>query len=111
MKINIVGKNISVTQGLQEKITKKLSALNKYIIIDDEDVANALHEGEVRGKNIKHQKNLELRKKGDGVADLDSATAESSQNGDNQPDFGALGRMARGGSIWERGGEKRIRNR
>lgn len=42
MKINIVGKNISVTQGLQEKITKKLSALNKYIIIDDEDVANVL---------------------------------------------------------------------
>ena len=42
MKINIVGKNSSVTQGLQEKITKKLSALNKYIIIDDEDVANVL---------------------------------------------------------------------
>ncbi|MDD7281188.1 ribosome hibernation-promoting factor, HPF/YfiA family [Floccifex sp.] len=42
MKINIVGKNISVTKGIQEKVNKKLSVLNKYIIIDDNDVANVL---------------------------------------------------------------------
>ena len=70
------------------------------------DVADAAHEGEVRGKNRKHVKNLELRKKGDGTAELDSANAENKQT-DNQPDLGAVGRAARRGNIWERGNEKR----
>ncbi|MGN1275484.1 MAG: ribosome hibernation-promoting factor, HPF/YfiA family [Floccifex sp.] len=42
MKINIVGKNVTVTQGIQEKIKKKLSGLNKYVIIDENDVCNVL---------------------------------------------------------------------
>lgn len=42
MKIKIVGKNISVTNAIEEKISKKLSILNKYFIIDDEDTANVL---------------------------------------------------------------------
>ena len=108
----LIGKMFVVANDvIRGKFTKEALDMFRLAASHDEDVANASHEGEVRGKNIKYQKNLELRKKGDGVADLDSATAEPSQNGDNQSDFGALGRMARGGSIWERGGEKRIRNR
>lgn len=42
MKVNITGKNISVTQAINDKINKKLAILNKYFIIDDEDTANVL---------------------------------------------------------------------
>ena len=42
MKVNIVGKNVSVTQAISDKITKKLEGLDKYIIIGDSDVANVL---------------------------------------------------------------------
>ena len=73
-------------------------------------MADAAHEGEVRGKNTKHVKDLELRKKGDGTADLDSANAETKPT-DNLPNLGALGRASRRGNIWERGNEKRIRIR
>lgn len=42
MNINIVGKNISVTKALEDKITKKLNNLNKYFIIDENDTAKVL---------------------------------------------------------------------
>ena len=42
MKVNIVGKNITVTQGISEKINKKLDVLTKYFIIGEDDVANVL---------------------------------------------------------------------
>lgn len=42
MKVTIVGKNISVTNALEDKITEKLNGLNKYFIIDDNDVAKVL---------------------------------------------------------------------
>ncbi len=42
MKINVVGKNVTVTQGISDKIHKKLEVLNKYFIVDDEDTANVL---------------------------------------------------------------------
>lgn len=42
MKVNITGKNISVTQAINDKINKKLAILNKYFIIYDEDTANVL---------------------------------------------------------------------
>ena len=42
MKVNIVGKNITVTEAIAEKIKKKLTVLNKYFIIDDDDTANVL---------------------------------------------------------------------
>lgn len=107
----LIGKMFVVANDvIRGKFTREALDMLRLAASHDEDVANAAHEGEVRGKNIKHQKNLELRQKGDGTADLDGATAEP-QNGDNQPDFGALGRMTRNGNIWERGGEKRIHNR
>jgi putative sigma-54 modulation protein len=42
MKVNIVGKNVAVTQAINDKITKKLDNLTKYFIIDDDDTANVL---------------------------------------------------------------------
>ena len=42
MKVNITGKNITVTQAIADKINRKLAILNKYFIIDDEDTANVL---------------------------------------------------------------------
>ena len=42
MKINIVGKNISITEAIQSKIEKKLNTLHKYFIFADEVVAHVL---------------------------------------------------------------------
>ncbi|WP_296240601.1 ribosome-associated translation inhibitor RaiA [uncultured Faecalicoccus sp.] len=42
MKINVVGKNVTVTQGISDKIHKKLEVLNKYFIVGEEDTANVL---------------------------------------------------------------------
>ena len=107
----LVGKLMIVANDvIRGKFTKETLDMFRLAQNHDQDVADAAHEGEVRGKNSKHLNKLELRKKGDGTADLDSASAEVQQH-DNQPDFGALGRMARKGDVWERGGMKRIHNR
>lgn len=42
MKITIVGKNIPVTQALEDKITKKLKGLEKYFLIGENDEAKVL---------------------------------------------------------------------
>ena len=42
MKVQIYGKNIPVTQAIEEKIEKKLDHLAKYFIIDDSVVANVV---------------------------------------------------------------------
>lgn len=42
MKITIVGKNIPVTQALEDIITKKLKGLEKYFLIDENDEAKVL---------------------------------------------------------------------
>lgn len=42
MKVNIVGKNLTVTDGISQKINKKLDALTKYFIINEDDTANVL---------------------------------------------------------------------
>lgn len=107
----LVGKLMVVANDvIRGKFTKETLDLFRLAQNHDRDVADAAHEGEVKGKNSKHLESLQLRKKGDGTANLDSANAEARPT-DNQPDFGALGRMARKGNIWERGGERRIHNR
>lgn len=42
MKVQIYGKNITVTPAIAEKIEKKLAHLEKYFIIDDSVVANVV---------------------------------------------------------------------
>ena len=40
MKVNIHGKNVEITKGMEEKIEKKLAFLEKYFVIDENTVAN-----------------------------------------------------------------------
>ena len=42
MKVQIYGKNISITQGMQEKLENKLKFLDKYLIIDENLTANVV---------------------------------------------------------------------
>lgn len=42
MKVQIYGKNITVTEAIAEKIQKKLNHLEKYFIIDENVVANVV---------------------------------------------------------------------
>ena len=35
MKVSIRGKNIALTEGIETKINKKLSMLDKYFIVSD----------------------------------------------------------------------------
>lgn len=51
MKVQIYGKNISITQGMSEKVEKKLKFLDKYFIIDESIIANVIvkvHNNDVR---------------------------------------------------------------
>ncbi len=42
MKVQIYGKNITVSAGIQEKVESKLKVLDKYIIIGDDVIANVV---------------------------------------------------------------------
>lgn len=42
MKINIRGKNVDITDGMRERVEDKLGFLEKYILIDENTVANVL---------------------------------------------------------------------
>ncbi|MCF0116042.1 MAG: ribosome-associated translation inhibitor RaiA [Erysipelotrichaceae bacterium] len=42
MRFEIIGKNINVTEGMREKIEKKLSFLDKYLIIDPNTIARVV---------------------------------------------------------------------
>ena len=42
MKFEIVGKNVSVTEGMRAKIEKKLSFLEKYLLIDPSTTARVV---------------------------------------------------------------------
>ena len=42
MKVQIYGKNVTITPGMQEKVETKLKFLQKYFIIDDSVTANVL---------------------------------------------------------------------
>ena len=42
MKVQIYGKNVTITQGMQEKVENKLKFLDKYFIIDDNLIASVV---------------------------------------------------------------------
>lgn len=75
----------------------------------DADVEQAQLEGEVAGRNAKIEEKLRKGKKGDGTVPLDGKNGGA----DTTPkrDLGALDRLDRSKSIFERGGEKRIPRR
>lgn len=61
MKVNIVGKNITVTEGISDKIHKKLDVLTKYFIISEDDVANVLVRTYPTNKKLKLQSQRVMR--------------------------------------------------
>ena len=42
MRFEIVGKNVDVTEAMREKIETKLTALDKYLIIDEDTIARVV---------------------------------------------------------------------
>lgn len=105
----IIGKLMSVANDvIQGKFTKDALEMFRLAADHDKDVADAAYTGEVKGRNANIDKNLRLRKKSDGTADLDGKNADVRRTG-AEPDFGALGRDKR--SIWDAGNERRIHNR
>lgn len=52
MKVQIYGKNITVTQGIAEKVENKLKSLDKYFIINDEVTANVVVRVYPQGQKI-----------------------------------------------------------
>lgn len=80
-----------------EDIKMAIKAMNH-----DADVAQAAHEGEVKGRNAKIDEKLRLKQKGDGAANLDGKNGGAGVK-KNMPNLGALDRFGDGESIWERG--------
>ena len=52
MKVQIYGKNITVTPALAEKVEKKLSTLDKYFLIDENTTANVVVRTYTKGQKI-----------------------------------------------------------
>lgn len=102
---------VDANNVIRGKFSKEMLEMRLMGKNHDKDVNDAAAEAEVRGKNSKHMEHLKLRQKGDGTANLDSASADGNNGGDNQPNFGAIGRMARKKNIYEAGNEKRTRYR
>ena len=42
MKVNVIGKNVAITEGMKEAITAKLKKLEKYSFINENDTAKVL---------------------------------------------------------------------
>ncbi len=56
MKVQIYGKNITVTPAIAEKIEEKLNLLEKYFIMDERVVANVV----VRVYPTKHKNEVTI---------------------------------------------------
>lgn len=54
MKYTVTGKNISITKAMDESIQKKLSVLDKYILIDDNTTARVV------ARTYKHSQKVEV---------------------------------------------------
>ena len=52
MKVQIYGKNITVTPAIAEKIEKKLNMLNKYFIIEGSEVSLMFFDGELLSVSV-----------------------------------------------------------
>ena len=76
----------------------------------DADIEQAQMEGEVAGRTAKIEEKLRKGKQGDGTVALDGKNGGGT-NTQPKRDLGALDRIDRSKSIFERGGEKRIPRR
>ena len=93
--------------GLLGKFTSESITMALKAIKHDSDVELADREGEVRGRNTKIEEKLRKGSKNDGTANLGSKNGGTKAR--DMPDLGAIGRYDGAKSIWERGGEKRIK--
>lgn len=92
--------------GILGKFSRESLEMAFKALEHDEDMVVAGQEGEVRGRNAKIVEKLRKGDKGDGTASLGGRNGGERPTG---PELGALGRYGDGGSIWSRGGEKRVR--
>ena len=95
-----------VKDGVLGKFTKETIDMAHKALYHDADVAQASHEGEVKGRNEKIDEKLRKKKANDGTAMLDSKSGKASRQ--VAPSLGALDSFGdESKNIWERGDEKR----
>ncbi len=100
-----------VHDGIVGKFSPETIEMAAKAISHDAHVEEAERIGEVRGRNAKIDEKLRKKNKGDGTAQLDGKNSVSGQPRDMSY-LGALGNYGDGNqTIWERGGEKRIKAR
>lgn len=90
----------------------KESTLDTYRLASshDEDVENAAHVAEVKGRNANITKHVRLKKAGDGTKDLEGGSSARDERKELlKPDYGALEEASSRPNIYEAGGFKRIR--
>jgi hypothetical protein len=92
-------------EGVMGKFTPANIKMALKAMNHDADVAQAAHEGEVKGRNIKIDEKLRTKKKGDGTVALDGKNGAVAPKR-TMPSFGALDKFEDGESIWDRGKKK-----
>ena len=92
-------------EGVMGKFTPDNIRMALKDMNHDADVAQAAHEGEVKGRNIKIDEKLRTKKKGDGTAALDGKNGVVAPKR-TMPSLGALDKFEDGESIWDRGKKK-----
>lgn len=91
-----------VSDGVMGKFTPESFKMALKAMNHDADVAQAAHEGEVKGRNTKIDEKLRVKAKGDGTASLDGKNGGIGAKR-TMPSLGALDKFAEGESIWDRG--------
>ena len=97
-----------VTDGVMGKFTPETLDIAMKAINHDDDVKNAGHEGEVRGKNAKIEEKLKTAKKTDGTPTLDGKSGSAGSGEQDMPHLGALDKV-NDEDIFSRGGMKRTK--
>ena len=100
-----------VRDGIMGKFTRESVAMALKAIRHDSDVEQANREGEVRGRNTKIEEKLRKGSKNDGTANLGSKNGGGKGGSREMPDLGAIDQNYGTQNIWERGGEKRRKNK
>lgn len=97
-----------VRDGVMGKFAPETIEMARKALNHDADVAQASHEGEVKGRNTKIEEKLRKKKSGDGTASLDGKSSKPKHQ--SAPSLGVLDQLGDNNkTIWERGNEKRIK--
>ena len=91
-----------VSDGVLGKFTPESIEMALKAMNHDADVAQAAHEGEVKGRNTKIEEKLRTKSKSDGVAALDGKNGGVGSKR-TMPSMGAIDRFGDGDDIWSRG--------